>query len=69
MWKKAVDMEVMAPGTTTMNGYIDMTLVETPSFPEGSSKSSKDAIVGACHLRHWSVSSGVGRDRWLEVYR
>ncbi len=64
MWNKAIDMEVMAPGTTTMNRYIDMTLVGTPSFIK---ESSKDAIVGACGLRHWSVFSGVDRERRSET--
>ena len=59
VWKKAVDMEVMAPGTTTMNGYIDMMLAETPSSLD--EERSKKAIVGACKVRHCSVFSEVDR--------
>ena len=66
MWNKAIDMEVMAPGTTTVHRYIDMTLVDTPSSRE---ERSKNAIVGACGLRHWSVFSGVDRKSRSEVYR
>lgn len=63
---KAIDMEVMAPGTTTMDRYIDMMFMETPSFSE---ESSKNAILGACSPRHRCAFSGVDRERRSEVYR
>ena len=66
MWNKAVDMEVMAPRTATMNRYIDMTLMKTPSSLE---ETSTNAIVGACDLRHRCVFPGVERERWSEVHR
>ena len=66
MGDQPINMEVMAPGTTTVNRYVDMTLVETPSFLK---ESLADAIVGVCDLRHLSVLSGVDRQRRSEVYR
>ena len=65
VWNKAIDMKVMAPGTTTMYRYIDITLVETPYSLEGS---STNVIVGACDLRHWSVFSRVDRERRSGVH-
>ena len=66
VWNKAIDMKVMAPGTTTMYRYIDITLVETPYSLEGS---SKNVVVGAFKLRHWSVFARVDRERRLGVRR